>query len=302
MRNRILFFILILFSILSIPFFGFCAEKLDKIAAIVNGDVITEEEISMFMRMTDIAENSGLSVDDPKKLRSQILGRMIEDRLILQESLASGFRPDEKVIDDRIREIKERAGSDLAFEMALKQQGYSLSELRKKLTNQLLIYMAIQKEVKSKVLVSPSEVTEYYNSHQDRFISPESVVVNSIFVSDKELLDKVVELLSDGKDFKEVSKEYSQRSNLGTIARGQLKKDLEDIIFSLEPGVVSKPVSVEGGWYILLVKDKHPASRRSLADVKGIISLEIEDQKTQKKLKEWLERLKDKAYISIREE
>lgn len=277
------------------------SEKLDKIAAIVNGDVITEEEVSIFMKMTDMAEESGLSVNDPDELRRQLLNRMVEDRLVLQEAKRMGLKPDEKMVEDRIKEIKKRAGSELAFEMALKQQGFSLVELREKFKNQLMIYLAVQKEVKGKVQVSPKEVTEYYQAHEDQFVVPESVVVDSLFVNNAEALAQAEKLLGEGKDFNEVSKEYSQKSNLGIVAKGQLKKDLEDVLFGLAPGERSTPISVEGGFYVFLLKEKMSPSRKNIADVKDDITAMLEEQKVEKKLKEWLESLKDKAYISIRE-
>ncbi|HAJ56897.1 MAG TPA: hypothetical protein DCL35_03900 [Candidatus Omnitrophica bacterium] len=278
------------------------AEKLDKIAAIVNGDVITEDEVSTFMKMTDMAEESGLPTSDPKLLRLELLNRMIEDRLILQEAKAIGLKADEKALEGRIKDIKMRAGSELAFDMALKQQGFSLSELKNKLRNQLLIYMAIQRQVKSRVLVSPKEVTDYYEANPGLFVAPESALVDSIFVKDKDTLASVEALLAKGTDFKDVAKELSQRSDLGIVARGQFKKELEDVIFSLEPGKRSKPVEVEGGFYIFLLNELKAASKRPLNDVKDEVTLMLENQKTEKKLKEWLEALKHKAYISIREE
>jgi peptidyl-prolyl cis-trans isomerase SurA len=279
---------------------GFC-EKLDKIAAIVNGDVITEEEVALFMKMTDMAEEAGLAVDNPAELRRQLLGRMVEDRLVLQEAKNMGLKPDEKLIEDRIKDVKKRAGSELAFDMALKQQGYSLLELREKFRNQLMIYLAVQRAVRSKIQVSPKEVTEYYMAHQDQFSVPETVVVDSLFVNDAQTLAQAEGLLSEGKDFNEVAKEYSQKSNLGSVARGQLKKDLEDVLFGLVPGERSAPISVEGGFYVFLLKEKLAPSKKGIADVKDRITVMLEESKTEKKLKEWLESLKDKAYISIRE-
>lgn len=278
------------------------AESLDKIAAIVNGDVITEDEVATFMKMTDMAEESGLPTSDQNLLRKELLNRMIEDRLILQEAKAIGLKADEKIIEGRIKDIKARAGSELAFEMALKQQGFSLSELKKKLRNQLLIYTAIQRQVKSRVLVSPREVTDYYESNPGLFVSPESASLDSIFVKDKDALAKVEALLSDGRDFNDVAKEFSGRSSLGVVVRGQLKKELEDAVFSLEPGKRSKPLAVEDGYYIFLLKELKPVSKRPLSDVKDKIALMLENKKTEKRLKEWLEALKHKAYISIRGE
>lgn len=278
-----------------------CAQKMDKIAAIVNGDVITEDEVAVFTAMTQLAEEAGMPADDPKKLRRELLERMIEDRLILQDAKDMGLKPDGKMIEDRIREIKVRAGSELAFEMALKAQGVSLSELREKFENQFLIYMAIQSKVKNRVQVSPREVTEYYVDHQDEFFSPESVVVRSIFVTDKAKLAQVSAQLKEGRDFADVSKDFTEKSDLGVVGRGQLKKDLEDVLFSLEPGVVSRPVAAGEGHYIFLVQERLPASKKTLEEVKDSIMSMLEGRKTEKMLKEWLEALKEKAYISIRE-
>ena len=296
----ILFVIAMISSIVSGH--SLAAEKLDKIAAIVNSDVITEEEVATFMKMTDMAQESGLNVADPKVLRRQLLERMVEDRLILQAAKDAGLKPDEKMVEDRIREIKARAGSELAFNMALKQQGISLSDLRQKFKNQLLIFMEVQREVRSKVQVSPKEVTEYYEAHPDEFVDTESAVVDSIFVKDQDVLAKVESLLDEGKDFNEVERQYSQKASLGVVFRGQLKKELEDEIFGLKTGVRSKPISVEDGTYIFLLREIKPASKKDMSQVKDAIVAMLEDKKTEKRLKEWLEALKEKAYISIRED
>jgi peptidyl-prolyl cis-trans isomerase C len=114
-------------------------------------------------------------------------------------------------------------------------------------------------------------------------------------------LAQVIEQLKEGRDFADVSKDFTEKSDLGVVGRGQLKKDLEDVLFSLEPGVVSKPVAAGEGHYIFLVQERLPASKKSLEEVKDSIMVMLEDQKTEKMLKEWLEALKEKAYISIRE-
>ncbi len=279
---------------------AFCVEA-DKIAAIVNGDVITENEVSTFMKLTDMAKESGMTADDPKVLRRQLLERMIEDRLILQEAKTLGLKPDDKMIEDRIKEIRTRAGSDMAFEIALKEQGVSLSELKEKFRNQLLIYLAVQKEVKSKVQISPKEVTDYYEAHRDQFTAPETVIVDSIFVKDKEALATVEADLDKGMRFDQAMEKHSKKSTLGAVGRGQLKKDMEDMIFSLKAGIPSKPVAVEDGFYIFLFKEKLEPTIRSLDEVKDEISAKLEEEKTERRLREWLESLKDKAYISIRQ-
>lgn len=277
------------------------AQKINKIVAIVNGDVITQEELDLFMKMAQMDKEEGLPQENPEELKKELLNRLIEDRLILQEAKTLQLKIDESLVEDRIRDVKQRAGGESAFNEALRNQGFSLTELREKIVNQLLIYNVIQKEVKAKVNVSPKEVADYYQDHESEFLTPEAVVVNSIFVPDKENLEEVERQLGEGKDFNEVAKTYSKKSNLGVVPRGQLKKELEDAVFSLGVGQCSRPVQVEDGTYLFLAKEKRPASKKTIDEVKDQITANLEKTKLEKTLKGWIEGLKEKAYISIRE-
>ncbi|OIO37054.1 MAG: hypothetical protein AUJ74_00165 [Candidatus Omnitrophica bacterium CG1_02_44_16] len=277
------------------------AEKIEKIVAIVNGDIITDGELSMFIKMEFAGEEKGTDQKKIVEFRKDLLNRMIEDRLILQEAKKQQLKVDDSMIEDRIREIKFRAGSELAFEMALKTQGISVNELREKLKNQLMIYSLIQKEVKDKVVVSPKEITDYFQQNEAQFLTPETVVVDSIFVKDNNALAKAQEELSTGADFTEVAKKCSEKSNLGDVRRGQFKKELEDLIFSLTVGQCSQHFKTEDGYYIFMAKEKLASSKKAIEDVKDGIKAQLENDKSEKILREWIEALKEKAYISMRE-
>lgn len=279
---------------------GFC-EKIDRIAAIVNGDIITEEELGLFTRMAAMDESLQGGASAPAELRKRLLDQMIEDRLLLQEAKRLELKPDEKILDERLGAIKERAGSEAAFEHALKEQGITLAELKEKLKNQFLIYLVIQNEVRNKILVNPKDVTDYFEKNRELFVVPESASVDSIFVEDESALADVERRLEGGEDFETVSSVLSKKSNLGVVLRGQLKKELEDAVFGLQPGERSRPVPVDGGYFIFRLKEKTPPSQQPLDAVREKIRSELDRTKMQVRLKEWVESLKDKAYISIRE-
>lgn len=277
------------------------AEKIDRIVAIVNGDVITQDELDMFARMSLLDGEAEPPMKGEEEMSRYFLDRLIEDRLILQEAKNMQLKADEKIVEDRIKDIRFRAGSEMAFQQALASQGISLTELREKLKNQLLIYLVVQKEVTAKARVSPKEVTEYYEQHKDRFMVPESVAVQSIFIEDKEILKEVEQKLAAGEDFSTVAKTYSKRGDLGTVSRGQLKKDLENFLFACETGKPSKPFAFDNGYYIFLVKEKIPATENSLDEVKDKVEAMLTSEKSERLLKSWIEDLKDRAYISIRQ-
>lgn len=277
------------------------AEKIDKIIAIVNEDIITEDELNQFVKLTAPKEASMLSEADLAELKKMLLERMIEDRLILQKAKKEGLKPNPKMIDDRISQIKEKAGSEKAFQDALRSEGLSLNELREKLENQYLIFTAIDLNVKNKIKISPKEVTDYFIENRDKFNEPEKALVDSIFVSDRETLDKVLKELKEGADFNKVSEKYSEKLNIKEVRRKELKKELEDFVFQLKPGSYSPPFSLDGGYYIFRVKKFIKPSSLTLDEVKDSVTTMLENEKMQAVFKEWVESLKDNAYISIRQ-
>jgi parvulin-like peptidyl-prolyl isomerase len=277
------------------------AEKMDTIVAIVNGDIITEADLAVFTRMTAAEAGEAPSASDIEKTRQFYLQRLIDDKLILQEAKRLKYNVNERTVEERIKQLKVRAGSPETFELALRDQGITLNELRDKLRQQLLIYAAIQAQIRPRVIVSPMEVTEYYNSHLDEFAVSEAVVVDSLFVEDPETLAKVQQELQSGADFLVVAEKYSKKSSLGPVRRGQLKKELEDYIFGLALKTPSAPYEVDGGYYIFLPQEHVASTSLSLDEVKDKIKSRLEREKSERLLKEWIVSLKDKAYISIRE-
>lgn len=300
MKRHEVFFVWCVIFILG---FGVVARagSMDKIAAIVNDDIITEAELILFASMTDIEDTEEMSDEDARNFRKKLLQRMVEDRLVLQEAKKMNLIVNDRLVEGRIEEIREKAGSPGAFDLALEQQGITLNELREKLKNQLLVYLAIEHAVTNTIKISPKDVTDYYNKHKDQFMALESAQVDSIFVEDKSILDQVHEELNAGKDFNELSKKYSKKANVGLIKRGQLKKELDDFIFGLKERQCSLPFEFDNGYYLFLVREKNDAKEKSIEEVRAQIFTMLENAKTERKLKEWIEELKERAYISIRE-
>ena len=87
------------------------------------------------------------------------------------------------IVDKRIKEIKDRYASEDEFLKALNAEGMTVSDLKKKLTDQLKVKYEVDMEVRDKVFVNPEDVTEYYNKHISEFERKPMVNLQSIFVS-----------------------------------------------------------------------------------------------------------------------
>ena len=271
----------------------------DKVVAIVNNDVITQEELDSYesflqMQMTP-EEWSKYGADGSKALES-----LIEDRILPQAAKKRDIQIEERAVEQKIKRLKSGFGSEDEFIQALRFQGISLSELRKRIQEQLLITRFISYEIRSRVIISPKEVTEYYQGHKEEFKTPEQVLVDSIFLEDKEAAADVYRKLKSGQDFMALQEQYSMKESLGLVGRGQLRETIETVIFDLKIGDFSEPFQTDEGYYIFLVRSKEAQSYKDLIEVQAQISDLISNMKYNMRLKSRIDELKQKAYISIK--
>ncbi|MFC1593710.1 peptidyl-prolyl cis-trans isomerase [Candidatus Omnitrophota bacterium] len=283
----------------------------DKIVAIVNDEVITQKYVDDFMYLMKTqmaAENPGMDIDVAfRDLKGQVITRLIEDRLIIQEAKRQEIAVDEVAAKRKLQEIRATFAAENEFNEYLLAQGLRIADLEQTIVEQLKMRTVVEREVKEKIFVHPKEVTEFYNANINQFDQPEGVNVDSIFIAKRdsdEETEKVVgliaALLSEGKTFSEVVTEYSEADSLGVIRRGQLLKTIEDVVFSLEVGQVSEPVKTENGYFIFSLKEKIAAQVLELSEVQSRIYQLIFEQKFQEKFSEWINELKEKAYILIK--
>jgi len=298
MKNKnILVFGVCLISVLTCCFSIEAFE--DQVVAIVNEDVITQEELDNYINFLQMQ----MSPEDWSKYgmsELKALESLIEDRIISQEAEKRDIEIDERAVEQKINKVRSGFRSEDEFLQALKFQGLSLSDLRKRVYEQLLINRFISYEIRSRIIVSPKEVTEFYQDHKEQFKVPEQVLVESISLEDQLTASEVFKKLKSGEDFAGLRERYSVRESLGLVDKGQLKEDIEEAIFNLSIGEFSEPLHTDEGYYIFLAKSKKEESYKDLIEVQSQISDLISNMKYNMRLKSWIEKFKESSYISIK--
>jgi len=315
----------IMFNIIAITFFiaittnSFCV-VIDKIAVIVNDEVITQREINQ--HLSPIYEQYNKEYTG-KKLQNKmleaedmIINQLIEDKLILSEAKRQGIAATDKEIEIKLQTVKNKFETEENFRNTLAEQNISLSELRDRIKSDIIKSKLIRKEMGAKVTITPKEVQEYYNSYIEDFTEPEKVRVIGILVrknrggrteeENKFLIEKIKELIKNGEDFKRLAKEYSEETNGGggenieLIEKGQMIKEIDEAIFSLEEGEISNVIESPIGYHLFKVIEKIPAKVKDFEVAKSEIEDLLYKEKINEKLKKWLTELKKNAYISIK--
>lgn len=157
-----IFPLIILLSNLLSPAVLQAAETLDRIVAVVNNSVITQQQLAEQIEMTRQqrrAENKPLL--DTSTLRKQVLNRMIDDQLQLQLAISSGLTVDEAALDKTIVSIAQHNGFSLEqLREKLQQDNVAYIKYREQIRQQLLINRLQQDEVASKIVVTDQETTD----------------------------------------------------------------------------------------------------------------------------------------------
>jgi parvulin-like peptidyl-prolyl isomerase len=287
--------------------------RTDGIIAIVNSDVITLKDLRQYIAsIASQLKVENKSQEEIQQIMEEYeqkgLDKLIEDKLILAAANDKGIVVRDELIDKRLNEIRGRYASDDDFIKALNTQGLSVNDLRQKLLDQMKVKFEVDMEVRDKIFVNPQDVTAYYNKHLSEFTRRPMVNLQSIFVAfnkhtKQEARNRANEARSHlmaGEEFDKVFKEYSDGASVGEIEKGQMMDSIENVVFNLGLGDVSDPVEVEKGIYVFKVVGISPGKQQALVEVKDQIYDKLLDDQFQAKFKDWVDKLRKKAYVEIK--
>ncbi len=90
----------------------------------------------------------------------------------------------------------------------------------------------------------------------------EFVKASHILVNTEEEALKIKEEIDNGKDFAQAAMETSlcpsgeNGGDLGYFSKGQMVKEFEDAVFSMDIGEVSNPIKTQFGYHLIYLTDK----------------------------------------------
>lgn len=295
---------------------------IEQIAARVNEDIITLGEIERSRRQLrqELAQQfAGAQLEtEYAKREKDILRDLIDQQLLLQKARELNFTGESELIRrlDRIRqEMKLNSLEEL--EKAAASQGVAFEDFKQGIRSQILTQQVISREVGSKITVSREEMAAYYEENKSRLQRPEQVRLSEIFLTtaDKkpeevEAIEKqaaeLLERLRSGEDFAVLARRFSQGATasngggLGYFQRGQLAKELEDIVWKMKRNQISEVIRTKQGVLILKLEEHFDAGIPPLEKIESEISEAIYMRRIQPALRAYLASLRDDAFIEIR--
>lgn len=210
-------------------------------------------------------------------------------------------------------EIRGRYESESEFLADLARSGLDRSRLRTAIERELTVEAVLERIASQAAEVSDTDVELYYLLHRDRFRRAENRTLRHILVTINDDLpgsdrasafakiDEIcTRLKKSPKRFGEQALKHSEcptamnGGQLGTMRRGQLYPELEEVAFALSPGVVSDIVESPLGFHVLQCVAVEASCELPFATVREKIRERISESRRQSAQKAWIAGLLEK--------
>ncbi|MDD3088497.1 MAG: peptidylprolyl isomerase [Candidatus Omnitrophica bacterium] len=295
------------------------AETVDKVLVVVNEELVTQREFDrVFGPIKEAYEKNFEGEELAQRIeeaRVGVLDQLVDAKLVVSLAKKNNVKIDDDELKKRIDTVKAYYPSEEDFLKALSDKGTNLTEFEREIKDQMLAQEYVNKEVSSKINVTPGEISELYEKNKDRLVAPVRVQLKGILVRKGEGIDteaakkKISDIeteLQGGADFAAVAREKdegpyaAEGGEIGFVVPGQMIPEIDQVVFKMSPGQTSPIIETAIGYHIFKVEDKQEARPMELSEVEEFLRMQIFRKKFEETLIKWIEEKKKNAFISYK--
>jgi len=249
--------------------FGNAMPSVVKATAIVNGAVITQTDIQQRLALLAIANGGQIPADQIQPLSEQVLRNLIDETLEIQAAKDDKIEVKQADIDKTVARVAQNV-KKTPEELAtfLQANGSNIKSLRRQIEGEIAWRRLQQDKIEDGVSVGDDEVKAVLDK-LNASKGTEEYRVGEIYLSATpatqaqtlESANKILAQLKQGASFPGYAREYSQAStaavggDLGWVRPEQLPAPLAAALQQMQPGSISDPIPVAGGFSIIAVQD-----------------------------------------------
>ncbi|HEX6839939.1 MAG TPA: peptidylprolyl isomerase [Stellaceae bacterium] len=242
-----------------------------RIAAIVNDEVVSLNDLSNRMQL--VMRSSGIE-DTPQnrsRIQPQILRSLIDEKLQMQEAKRLNITVTPEELDQAFSRIEQQNHMTKgALDDFLKEIGVPRSTLSDQLSASIAWGKLVRNRLMQDVTISDEEITEALNQLKQEADVPQNRV-SEIFLSvdapgqdedAKRLADRLIDQIRGGANFAAVAQQFSQSpsaavgGDIGWVTAAQLSPEIGEAIDKMKPGEMSYPIRTPAGYYLLYLRDR----------------------------------------------
>ncbi len=276
-----------------------------KIAALVNGEIISNEDLNNQLNLFMLNSPVPLNSETRGMINRRVMAQTVEQKLKLQAAEKNGIKIDDKEIDAQIKIWAQRNKINLDNLKAKKIDRNALSETIK---SELAWVKLIRKKYYQTANITQTEIDDTIREiTEDMNIKKYQVMEIYIKKENAADINTLVARLREDPRFELYAARFSEApsasngGNLGWINSGKMLSALEMRLSKMHIDEVSDAILIGDGYYIVkLLQVFDPEKNKNFTPDKNEVKSLLENQKMESLSKKMLQDVKQKAIIEVK--
>lgn len=303
----------------SSSFFG------DRLAAQGKGVSVTQNEVEeAYIGYKATSAGQGRAVPDSMRpaIERQIVERLVHRQLLMQIANEEDKAKAKEASSNTLAAFKSRMTSEASFNRQLRAMGMTLEYFTNKMYEENLSSQVADRVLRPSVEVTTDQVQKLYETNTVAFTQPAKLRISHILFLTQDALqtelteaqkkakfqtaEKVLARLKGGEDFAKLAREFSEDPNsrenggeLPPLALEQMAPELGRAVSSLAIGDLGDIVTTRVGYHIVKLREKIPSQTTPLTEAQKEIREFLTRQEIQKKLPDYLKKLREDAGVKF---
>lgn len=253
-------------ALLSVPVTA--ADNSERVAVVVNDDVISVHDLDQRLKLTLLTTNLPDLVETRSRIMPQVIRRMIDEHLELQEADKQKVTVDSGEVITAIANIEHQNRMPRgAMEKLLRARGVDPETLRQQVKADLAWSDVVHQELTRDIHVGDDAVHTRLDNLKANLGKPEYLAGEIYLAVEgprnddqvRGLAERLIEQLRQGAPFQALAQQFSQNGGggqLGWVSEGMLDDELMRALSRLQPNTITPPIRTNDGYHILMLIDK----------------------------------------------
>ena len=309
------------------------AEIVEQVLVKVNGEIITKTEfearqVAELRNRPELAKASAASVELQRaiaQITPDLVLNAVDELLLIQRGREFGYALGDQQFAQYVEDIRKSQNleDEARFQEALKQEGLTMADLRRNIERSMLVSQVQRVEIMNKISIDEQEARAYYDQHRTEFTSPTEITLREILLevptSDRGVnvaqddavrasAEELRKRLLAGEPFPRLAGEHSAASSkangglIGPIHSDELAPQLRELLASMNVDDITDVLRAQRGYQILKLESRTDSKVKTFEEARGDIGNRIGQQKLRGEREKYLDRLREQATITWRNE
>jgi peptidyl-prolyl cis-trans isomerase SurA len=261
-------------------------QSASRIAAVVNDDIISTQDLRDRLSLAILFSGLPSDVETQRRIAPQVLRRVIDERLQLQEARRRGVAVQRQEVLGAVQNAA-RANNMTSEQLMrfLAEQGIDPAAFERQIEAEIAWLRVVQRQFAERVVVTDQQIDLALDAAtvgQTELLLSEIVLpIYDPTQTDQVLADaeQLRAAIAEGGDFAAIARQVSaagsrsEGGDLGWVPINGVQASLRPVLADLGPGEVSEPVTTPSGVQLFFVRERRTAGPNAPSDLRQVAQL-----------------------------